>query len=477
MAYIILTLVLTYLTIISHCYIIRKSPYLEDLSQIESPIIIPYQNRRNALHGSEMFTKRNIVLSDNIPAMLIEPLEENDGEGDTNNIDTDQILFKEDEVSRNGDFNFIEADSTDEFSDIPIGTPESEKEVPGEPLTPEDFENAAKLEILVPSQDEGSIDPILSAGLFEGDIAGVNISDFTPFEKNAIRDLSKRWPGGVIPYVISSSFSLYERSVIAAAVQDFHAYTCIRFVPRTTQRDYVHLLKGSGCSSLVGHFGGGQHVSLGPGCVYKGIVEHELMHACGFWHEQSRGDRDDYVRIVWQNILPGQEHNFQKFGWRISQSLGVSYDTGKVDLLKINRLYECRGGIPMPTIPPITLPKPRECKNNNRFCIYWSNTGECKRNPAWMNVNCAKACRVCDSRCGNYNRNCEVWARLGQCTKNPDYMTIYCPQACHACYGAMDENGDCKDQNRYCSAWAKNGQCRANPDYMLIFCKESCKQC
>lgn len=62
-------------------------------------------------------------------------------------------------------------------------------------------------EIVVPPQDEDSPDPILSAGLFEGDIAGVNLSDFNSFEKNAIRDMRKRWPGGVIPYVISGSFS------------------------------------------------------------------------------------------------------------------------------------------------------------------------------------------------------------------------------------------------------------------------------
>lgn len=38
----------------------------------------------------------------------------------------------------------------------------------------------------------------------------------------------------------------YERSVIAAAFLDYQANTCIRFVPRTRQRDYVYLLKGSG---------------------------------------------------------------------------------------------------------------------------------------------------------------------------------------------------------------------------------------
>lgn len=121
-----------------------------------------------------------------------------------------------------------------------------------------------------------------------------------------------------------------------------------RFVPRTNQRDYIHIVKGSGCSSSVGRVGRGQQVSLGRGCVYKGIVEHELMHALGnlktkdslkirhfdiksgFWHEQSRADRDQNVRILWDNINPSMKYNFMKYSLTQISHLNAPYDTCSV---------------------------------------------------------------------------------------------------------------------------------------------------
>lgn len=75
--------------------------------------------------------------------------------------------------------------------------------------------------------------------------------------------------------------------------------------------------------------GGAQALSLGPGCIYVGIVMHEMMHAAGFWHEQSRQDRDNFITINTFNIQNGMEYNFQKYGWDRIQSLGVDYDLGK----------------------------------------------------------------------------------------------------------------------------------------------------
>ena len=64
--------------------------------------------------------------------------------------------------------------------------------------------------------------------------------------------------------------------------------------------------------------------------LLSGIVMHELMHAAGFWHEQSRADRDEFISIQWDNIKSGMEFNFLKYDLRKIDHLGAEYDTCSV---------------------------------------------------------------------------------------------------------------------------------------------------
>jgi len=46
-------------------------------------------------------------------------------------------------------------------------------------------------------------------------------------------------------------------------------------------------------------------ISLGPSCLFKDTILHEIMHSLGFWHEHSRPDRDNYVTVHLHNVLDG----------------------------------------------------------------------------------------------------------------------------------------------------------------------------
>ena len=48
---------------------------------------------------------------------------------------------------------------------------------------------------------------------------------------------------------------------------------------------------------------------VGEKCSYGSII-HEMMHALGFWHEHSRGDRDNHITVLWENVREGKQFQF-----------------------------------------------------------------------------------------------------------------------------------------------------------------------
>ncbi|CAL8404404.1 unnamed protein product [Boreogadus saida] len=188
----------------------------------------------------------------------------------------------------------------------------------------------------------------------------------------------KKWTDGLvyIPYYIAANqYSPREKAIVIRGLESFSAVSCIRFRP-TVQNDgdWLSIESESGCYSWVGRQGGKQVVSLArQGCLYHGTVQHELLHVLGFNHEQTRSDRDKYIRVAWENIIDDQKYNFNKLNtlnqgtpydyssvmqyerYAFSKNdqptmipipnpnvpFGGSQEMSKNDIIRINNLYKC----------------------------------------------------------------------------------------------------------------------------------------
>ena len=60
-----------------------------------------------------------------------------------------------------------------------------------------------------------------------------------------------------------------------------------------------------------------------------GNIMHELGHVLGFYHEHNRIDRDKYITILWENIIPGLYHLFQEINTETSYK-DMPYDYGSI---------------------------------------------------------------------------------------------------------------------------------------------------
>ena len=156
--------------------------------------------------------------------------------------------------------------------------------------------------------------------IMEGDIilgSEAQLSTLGP-QANLVRDRAYRWPGGVIPYRLDASVSAEGRANFTEAVKRWEHRTAFRFVSWTGQKDFVTFTRGNAehaCFSAVGRRGGEQFVYLtaSGSCSLRTLV-HELGHTVGLWHEQSRNDRDAWLKINYDNIVDGQAYNFDKTG-------------------------------------------------------------------------------------------------------------------------------------------------------------------
>ncbi len=156
--------------------------------------------------------------------------------------------------------------------------------------------------------------------VFEGDII-LGRADALPRQPGevsaqgiSVTGAGFRWPNAVVPFTIDAN--LPDQARVTNAIRHWQERTNVRFIPRNAGNaqsypDFVTFRPGTGCSSPVGKQGGEQFVTLEAACS-TGNTIHEIGHAVGLWHEQSREDRDTFVTINWANIQDGRAHNFNQ---------------------------------------------------------------------------------------------------------------------------------------------------------------------
>ena len=163
------------------------------------------------------------------------------------------------------------------------------------------------------------------------------------------------------------------------------------------------------------------------------LISKYLIVNIGWWHEQSRADRDQYIKVHWDNIEKKMHSQFKKCEGCSDQ--GSPYDTTSVMQYATWAFQKTRG---KPSMTKIGCPddevNPKDpscklgqykgmnesdlfeinklycggrtfgngnggCKNNpdyTRSCNSYKNFGYCEHSHVkWMKKNCALACGFC----------------------------------------------------------------------------------
>ncbi|XP_053690703.1 hatching enzyme 1.2-like [Sabethes cyaneus] len=143
-----------------------------------------------------------------------------------------------------------------------------------------------------------------------------------------------RWPNATLIYKLDGHFNRTERAFILGAMREFEKYTCVRFKERTDEKSYASIDNSDyGCWADVGRGIGKTLVNLQQGCADALTTPiHELMHALGFFHEHNRLDRDQFIEVVYDHMIPDPSiyFNFQLSEDHDVTNFSIPYDIGSI---------------------------------------------------------------------------------------------------------------------------------------------------
>jgi hypothetical protein len=120
------------------------------------------------------------------------------------------------------------------------------------------------------------------------------------------------WPGGVVPYDFvasgSGAVSTQNRQRAINAMNQIAARAGLHFRAATGNEDRIRFQNSNYNNSPIGWRGGAQIINI-FNWETEIVIVHEVYHSLGYWHEQSRLDRNAYVTIHYNNICGSNTSN------------------------------------------------------------------------------------------------------------------------------------------------------------------------
>ncbi|CAJ0595932.1 unnamed protein product [Cylicocyclus nassatus] len=140
---------------------------------------------------------------------------------------------------------------------------------------------------------------------------------------------SYKWPNNRLYFSFYPNTSAATKAIARKGAKFWHDNTCIDMIEKSSANARVAIYEGTGCSSNLGHLNRLQNLSLNnPGCTMYWKASHELAHALGLHHVQTRYDRDNYLKVDVKNIPEDKLHNFAKTEKSEFSTYNIPYDFG-----------------------------------------------------------------------------------------------------------------------------------------------------
>ena len=120
------------------------------------------------------------------------------------------------------------------------------------------------------------------------------------------------WNNSIIYFQIDQNLPHISIKEITKSINYLHQTTNISFKPYKFENSKVIFTSTeteNSCFSMIGKFKGWQKINIGLNCRMNTVI-HEILHTLGWGHEHTRPDRNDYIDVLYDNIIDDKKTAF-----------------------------------------------------------------------------------------------------------------------------------------------------------------------